>query len=121
MPGEEPGSNRTTYRRIDMEEIYEIAFGIIGYAGDSRSLSIEAVKAAEVGDYETAAEKLRKAVEELNNAHAIQTDMLQKEAAGDKVELSLLMVHAQDHFAMALMQKDFAEQMITMYKRIGGQ
>lgn len=101
-----------------MESEYEVAFSVIMHAGDSRSSSMEAVTCAENGDFDGAEAKLKEAEKELLAAHEIQTDMLQKEATGSHVELSLLMVHAQDHYTMAQVQHDVSAQMVRLYRKL---
>ncbi len=50
---------------------------------------------------------LVEAEKELGNAHRIQTDIIQKEAAGEKIDISVLFVHAQDHLMTAMAEKKF--------------
>lgn len=97
-------------------EIEQIAFTIIVHAGNARSLCFEALSAAREKDFAKAAENLSKVKEELVKAHHIQTKMLQQEASGEKQEVGLLMVHAQDHLMCAMLAKDMAEQMIPLYE-----
>lgn len=101
-----------------MEDLYEIAFGLILHAGNSRSVSITAVKKAEKGHFEEAEELLKTADSELKLAHDVQTKMLQAEANGSKNEINLIMVHAQDHLAMALSQREVSSQFIRLYKKL---
>ena len=42
--------------------------------------------------------------------------MIQKEASGDKIELSLLFVHAQDHLMTAISEKTLIEQIMELRK-----
>jgi PTS system cellobiose-specific IIA component len=42
--------------------------------------------------------------------------MLQKEAAGEKVDFSILFVHAQDHLMTAISEKNIIEQIIELRK-----
>ena len=42
--------------------------------------------------------------------------MIQKEASGEKIELSLLFVHAQDHLMTAISEKTLIEQIIELRK-----
>jgi PTS system cellobiose-specific IIA component len=97
-------------------KIEQIAFTIIVHAGNARSLCFEALSAAREKNFTKAAERLRKVKAELREAHHIQTEMLQKEAAGEKQDIGLLMVHAQDHLMCAALAKDMAEQMIPLYE-----
>lgn len=84
--------------------------------GNARSKSMEAIKAAKGGDLELAKEKIKEANEALNKAHDFQTSLIQKEAAGKGIEISLLMVHAQDHLMNAMTVRDLAKEMISMYE-----
>lgn len=50
---------------------------------------------SEKGNFEEARKLLEEADSFLNKAHQVQTDLIQKEAAGEKNEVSVLFVHAQ--------------------------
>ena len=93
------------------------AMKLITNAGESRSLSFEALKAAKQGDYEVAKEKIEKANDKALDAHEIQTQLITKEAEGEDVELGLLMVHAQDHLMTSMLAKDLILELIEMYEK----
>ena len=101
-----------------MKNLEEIVFSIIIHGGNARVKAYEALKAAEEGDFKTAEKLILEADEEIGNAHRIQTDIIQKEAGGEKVELSVLFVHAQDHLMTAISEKGLIENMIRLYKRV---
>ena len=103
---------------MDNQEMYEIAFQIIVHAGESRSLSSEAMDAAENYDFEKAEELLKKANDEFLECHQIQTNMLTSEANGEKNELNVIFVHAQDHLTMATMAMDNAKRMMKVYQKL---
>lgn len=84
----------------------EIIFMVILHAGDARSNCIKALKSIQLSDYEGARLLLEDASKSINLAHKTQTEMIQKEVRGEVVELSLLLVHAQDHLASAQMIRD---------------
>lgn len=98
--------------------IEEIAMELVGNAGESRSLAFEALNAAKKGDYEEAEKKLKESKEKMLRAHHIQTELICKEADGEKVELGLIMVHAQDHLMTAILARDLITEMIEVYKKI---
>lgn len=50
------------------------------------------------------------AAEELSKAHHYQTELIQNEAGGEKTEMTLLMVHAQDHLMNAMTVKDMVRR-----------
>jgi len=94
----------------------EIVFNIIGHAGDARSMCFEALAFAREGEFSKADELIKQAKDELVETHAIQNSMIQKEARGEKQELSLLLVHAEDHLMTAMLAKDLICEMIEMHK-----
>lgn len=91
---------------------------LIVYAGNARSASMEAIQHAKQGHFEAAREALRTAGDELAQAHRIQTGLIQREAAGDRVDVSLLMAHAQDHLMNAMTIKDLATELVEVYQRM---
>lgn len=96
----------------------EIIMGIIVNGGNARSNAMRAIAAAKKGNLEEANQFMELASEDLNKAHRIQTDLIQAEARGDKAEISLLMIHAQDHLMNAMTVKDLATEMIHMHEKI---
>lgn len=100
------------------EKVYELAFNIIVHAGESRSLSSEAMDAAENYDFKKAEELLEKANEEFLKCHEVQTDMLTREANGEENEINVILIHSQDHLTMATMAMDNARRWIKINKKL---
>jgi PTS system cellobiose-specific IIA component len=97
----------------------EIITELVVNGGDAKSKAIQAIRAAKKGDFDTAELKIKEANESLQKAHEFQTDIIQAETRGEKTaEMSLLMVHGQDHLMNAITTKDLAIEMIEMYKII---
>ncbi|PLR87218.1 MULTISPECIES: PTS lactose/cellobiose transporter subunit IIA [Bacillus] len=101
-----------------MENKEQIIFELILHGGNARSEAIEAIAAAKQGDFEKARKKLQLAGEALNSAHHIQTSLIQVEISGVKNEVSLLMVHAQDHLMNAMTIKELAAEFVDLYERV---
>lgn len=93
-------------------------FTIITHSGDARSSSMEAITYAKKGEFEKAQNSIEKASQELALAHKEQTKLIQAEAQGQKHNLSLLLIHAQDHLMNAMTVKELANEFIDMYKKI---
>lgn len=91
---------------------------LIVHSGEARSCAMEAIAAAKQGKMEEAEKLIAKANAELSEAHNTQTALIQAEAGGEKVPMSLLMVHAQDHFMTSMTVKDLAVELIEVYKRL---
>lgn len=103
---------------IGKEEITQIAFGLIIHAGDAKSKAQQAISASNEYDFAAAENLLHQAFEDLKAAHEIQTTIVQAEAGGDDYEVTVLLVHAQDHLAMAMSSMDVARQIILMNKKL---
>lgn len=91
---------------------------IIINAGDCKNHCYTALANAKEEKYEEADKELELAGEALAKAHDSQTDMLQKEAAGEKTEFSLILMHAEDQMMAAETIKSLVEEMIDMYKEL---
>ncbi|MBO9129962.1 PTS lactose/cellobiose transporter subunit IIA [Bacillus sp. 165] len=101
-----------------MNSTETIAFQIILHGGNARSDAMEAMQMAKSGDSTEAREKLLQAGEELKKAHKFQTELIGAEARGERSELSILLIHAQDHLMNAMTVKDLAEEIISLYEKI---
>lgn len=91
---------------------------VIMSAGDAREYCTEALQSARRGDFETAEECMRKAKECIAEAHQGQTEVIQKEAAGEKQEICLLFVHAQDTLMTIMSELNMAKEIIEVYKLV---
>ncbi|WP_284138985.1 MULTISPECIES: PTS lactose/cellobiose transporter subunit IIA [unclassified Virgibacillus] len=100
------------------EEIQMISFQIILHAGNARSYAMEAIALAKDYRFREAREKIADADEAFNEAHHMQTKLLQEEASGNPTVVTVILVHAQDHLMTAMTVKDLANEMITMYEKI---
>ncbi|GAA0740036.1 PTS lactose/cellobiose transporter subunit IIA [Clostridium oceanicum] len=93
-------------------------FNIISHGGDARGYSYEALKIAREGNIKEAKEMMKKAQEELDLAHNTQTKLIQSEINGRPLDMSLLLVHAQDQLMTAIAENSLIEQMINMCDEI---
>lgn len=96
----------------------EAIFQLILHGGNARSLAMEAISLAKNKDMDAARQALNRASEELTKAHLNQTALIQKEISGEKMELSMLLIHAQDHLMNAMTIKDLATEFVEMYGQI---
>lgn len=99
---------------MDMTKTEETILLIISNSGSARSHVFEALREARKGNFKDVKSLLDSADEELKNAHSIQTTLLQQEAAGNNNEVSLLMVHAQDHLMTSMLARDFADEIVHL-------
>ena len=99
-------------------EISMIGFEIVAYAGDAQTDLIAALDAARAGDFERADSLHAQANQELIDAHDVQTRLLSQEAGGSELEVTFIMVHAQDTLMTTMMLEKQTRFMIDEYKRI---
>ncbi len=93
-----------------------ISFEIIANAGDARSFAFGALEAAKAGNFEEAEELLKKSNAAAVEAHHAQTDLLVKEANGEKTQVDVLLVHAQDHLMTSMLAVELIKELIALYK-----
>ncbi|GEA29641.1 PTS lactose/cellobiose transporter subunit IIA [Clostridium diolis] len=99
-----------------MDQLEMAIMNIIINAGDCKNHAYMALSFVNEGKYEEAENEMQLANDALGKAHDAQTEMLQKEASGEKVELSVLFVHAQDHLMTSISEKNLIEQIIELRK-----
>ena len=96
----------------------QIATQVIIHAGNARSLVYEAFKDMEEYDFQPAEAKIVQAQEEISPAHHVQTEVIQAEARGDKVQVTLLLTHAQDTLMIAMSELQMARHMLEILKKL---
>lgn len=101
-----------------MQDMELIVFEIISNGGNAKALVYEAIEASENGNFKEARDLLNEADTFLNKAHLVQTDLIQKEAAGERNEVTVLFVHAQDHLMTSIEVRTLAENIIRMNERL---
>ena len=96
----------------------ETIMGLIINGGNAKSDAMEAIHAAKKGDFALAETKLVDADKALVEAHHSQTGLLTQEAQGNNMQVTLLMVHSQDHLMNAITFLDLAKEIVDLYKKM---
>lgn len=94
----------------------QIIMQIIANSGEARSKSLKASRVAREGDFEQAEVFLKEAKENLTAAHKVQTQLIQAEGRGEKTEISILMIHAQDHLMNSLTVRELVVEIVEEAK-----
>lgn len=79
---------------------------------------MEAMQLAKTGDINGAKDLIEKSSEQLGEAHKSQTALIQGEASGNSLDISMLLIHAQDHLMTTMTLKDLANEIIDLYQKI---
>ncbi|MEC1178281.1 PTS lactose/cellobiose transporter subunit IIA [Metasolibacillus meyeri] len=105
---------------MEQEALLQSIMGLIMHSGNAKSECMEAIQFAKAGDFQAAQDKMKLAQEAIIEAHHAQTALLQQEAQGQKVEVSLLLIHAQDHLMNAITFRDLAQELVEVHEQIKG-
>lgn len=89
---------------------------IIATSGNARSCMIQAIWRAREGAFNEVDKLIGQAEKDINQAHIIQTGLLQDEVCGRSMPVTLLMVHAQDHLMTSITVKELALELIKEIK-----
>ena len=100
---------------MNNQEQLEAIMNLIIHSGNAKSDAMEAIQAAKTGVMGQAEIKIQAAEQSIVEAHHSQTDMLTKEAQGEKTEITLLTVHSQDHLMTSIAFCDLAKEVIGIY------
>ncbi|MFH5811340.1 PTS lactose/cellobiose transporter subunit IIA [Companilactobacillus sp. FL22-1] len=100
------------------EEISMTGFSIVAYAGDAKTSLIEALQHAQKGEFDKANACVEEANQSIVDAHNEQTKLLSKEAGGEDMDVTFIMVHGQDTLMTTMMLLDEVKFFIDEYKRI---
>jgi PTS system cellobiose-specific IIA component len=103
---------------MDPSEWERLLFNLILHAGESRSNAKEAAEFASEGKWEEAQACMDEANKEQLEAHKVSTQIIKMEAQGERVDFSILLVHALDLLLLAWSEIDFTEQFIRVNKRV---
>ena len=103
---------------IENEENMEvISCQIIAASGGAKSSYIEAIGLAKEGKFEEAEEMIREGAKIYLQGHKAHADLLQMSAEG-KLEIPLLLMHAEDQMMNCETMKIVAEELIAQYKKM---
>uniref|UniRef100_UPI001E528ECC PTS N,N'-diacetylchitobiose transporter subunit IIA n=1 Tax=Escherichia coli TaxID=562 RepID=UPI001E528ECC len=100
--------------QTEAEELEEVVMGLIINSGQARSLAYAALKQAKQGDFAAAKAMMDQSRMALNEAHLVQTKLIEGDAGEGKMKVSLVLVHAQDH----LMTGNDSNLLIVFYVQI---
>jgi PTS system cellobiose-specific IIA component len=108
----------TEHEVEEAQTLVDMSFQIVASAGYARSLAFEALKKARERDFAGAHDLLAQSQNASLEAHNAQTRLITQEAAGEKLDVSLIVVHAQDHLMTALLAQELVAEIIDLREEI---
>lgn len=104
-----------------IDDMEVMVFKVITASGNAKGLAYKALDRVENGDFKEAYELLNEANKYIGEAHKIQKRIIEDEVSGNAIEISTLLIHAQDHFMIAMEVITLVERMIKLYTIIHGE
>lgn len=90
---------------------------LVAYAGEARSYLLEALDDARNKKFDNISNLLNEAEQLIVQAHRTQADMLFEEAKGKFNEVTITMVHGQDHLMTTILLKELVINLIELWKK----
>ncbi|QMV52580.1 PTS lactose/cellobiose transporter subunit IIA [Ewingella americana] len=88
------------------------------YAGQARSDAMEAIKASRQKSWDEAEQLMESSEAACREAHKIQTALIGQDEGCGKINVNLILVHAQDHLMTAMLCQDLAKEIISLRKEV---
>ena len=101
----------------EAEELEEVVMGLIN-SGQARSLAYGALKMAKQGDFESAKAMMDQSRLALNEAHLVQTKLIEGDQGEGKMKVSLVLVHAQDHLMTSMLARELVTELIELHEKL---
>ena len=99
-------------------DINMVAMEVILNAGDGRACIDQALESMAQLDFDAVEGHLKEAEAKILKAHNAQTDTIQRQAAGEDVEYSLLFTHAQDTLMTISAELHMAQKMVPVVRAL---
>ncbi|HCA7078124.1 TPA: PTS N,N'-diacetylchitobiose transporter subunit IIA [Citrobacter sedlakii] len=107
-----------TDAQTEAEELEEVVMGLIINSGQARSLAYAALKHAKQGDFAAAKTMMEQSRMALNEAHLVQTKLIEGDQGEGKMKVSLVLVHAQDHLMTSMLARELVSELIELHEKL---
>lgn len=100
------------------DELEDVVMGLIINAGQARSLAYKALKHAKTGDFAQAEELMAQSRKALNEAHLVQTQLIEADQGEGKTRVTLVLVHAPGSFDECDVSPRVDFELIELHQKI---
>jgi PTS system cellobiose-specific IIA component len=102
---------------ITSDSMNSTAMEIIMLAGDARLCISKGFKSLIQDGFDEAEKNIEDAKTKLASAHGLQTEIVQSEGEGKKLDHTLLFIHAQDTLMTVFSEMNMLRQLTPIFKR----
>lgn len=103
---------------VKENDLEEVVMGLIINSGQARSLAYAALKLAKQGDFAAARTTMEQSRSALNEAHRVQTQLIESDEGEGKMKVSLVLVHAQDHLMTSMLARELVAELIELHEKV---
>lgn len=103
---------------MNQSEMEMIFLQMITASGSAKSYYMEALGEAKKGDYEQAKALISEGDKQAIEGHKVHSQLISREAGGDSVGTSMILMHAEDQAMSAEIIKIMVEEMIELYEKV---
>lgn len=96
----------------------ETVMELLIHAGQARSDAMESLKYAREKNWDAVTQLLKSSEEASLQAHKIQTALISQDEGCGKINVILILVHAQDHLMNAILCQDLVKEIIALRKEL---
>ena len=97
----------------------ELVMELLINAGQARSDAMEAIRCAGQKDWQGATQLMASSELACLQAHKIQTALISQDEGCGKIEVNLILIHAQDHLMTVMLLRDIVKNFVNLAKKIG--
>lgn len=91
---------------------------LIAQVGLARSCYVEAIACAEKGDFAGAERSFDEGDAAFHEGHEVHMGLLQREASGEALPFSIIVLHAEDLMTSAETLRILAEKFVNVYRKL---
>lgn len=103
----------------ELEQMQTTAFQIIAEVGSAKSMYMEAIRVAkEEKDFDGAREMIAEGEKLATSAHSHHFEIVQKEASGEQLPFSIMLMHAEDQLLTTEVVKSMALELIDVHQKL---
>ena len=100
-----------------MKDLELLCFNIISHVGEAKSSYLQSLKLVKQGKLEEATKLMEQGENAFLEGHRTHAQLIQKEASGEHVDVSLLLLHAEDQMMAAEIVKILVDEVIELYEK----
>lgn len=102
---------------MSREDTAMAAMEIVAFAGDARTKFLKAMDMMAENDFAAAESLIKEGDELVVNAHKQEREIIAQESAGETVEISFFVVHAQDYLMTSMLLSDICKRFMKIFRQ----